>query len=326
MLDLKAVEARSICEKCEEYDHVQGKPQLNVSSSIQDLVPLFTQLKDFMDEQAKIKKDVITKFEAMEKILENLYGKVTVVGSSFHQMLNMMKMLETQVGQLAGNPMGNKGRLPEQSQGPETVMAIQTHLGETEDHTKGTTEIATEGQEFEMLSQYMKMPPRYFRDMLANKHEKTLCDLGESLGVMPKDMFEELCLPLKPMAMCLEMGDDSIRYPVGIAEDAPVIKFDIYGKGSAFKFSPCFEVCNTFNVICVPPHRRFTKEEPKKKEELERKEVKEIKEVVASIKTKEQRQPMKTKKMTKPKNKLVSKMVRKWVPKIATHAKSVDLK
>jgi hypothetical protein len=57
-------------------------------------------------------------------------------------------------------------------------MAIQTHLGETEDHTKGTTEITTEGQEFEILSQYMKMPPRYFRDMLANKHEKTLCDLG----------------------------------------------------------------------------------------------------------------------------------------------------
>jgi hypothetical protein len=31
----------------------------------------FTQLKDFMDEQAKINKDVITKFEAMEKVLEN---------------------------------------------------------------------------------------------------------------------------------------------------------------------------------------------------------------------------------------------------------------
>jgi hypothetical protein len=26
--DLKAVEARSTCEECEEYDHVQGKPRL----------------------------------------------------------------------------------------------------------------------------------------------------------------------------------------------------------------------------------------------------------------------------------------------------------
>jgi hypothetical protein len=69
--DLKAAEARSTCEECEEYDHVQGKPQFNASSSIQDLVPLCTQFKDYMDEQAKINMDVITKFEAMEKILEN---------------------------------------------------------------------------------------------------------------------------------------------------------------------------------------------------------------------------------------------------------------
>jgi hypothetical protein len=30
-----------------------------------------------MDEQVKINKDVVTKFEAMEKILENLDDKVT---------------------------------------------------------------------------------------------------------------------------------------------------------------------------------------------------------------------------------------------------------
>jgi uncharacterized membrane protein YkoI len=35
-----------------------------------------------MDEQAKISKDVITKFEAIDKILENLDGKVTEVRSS----------------------------------------------------------------------------------------------------------------------------------------------------------------------------------------------------------------------------------------------------
>jgi hypothetical protein len=67
--DLKAAEARSTCKECEEYDHVQGKPRFNASSSIQDFVPLCTQLKDFMDEQAKINEDAITKFEAMEKVL-----------------------------------------------------------------------------------------------------------------------------------------------------------------------------------------------------------------------------------------------------------------
>jgi hypothetical protein len=51
-----------------------------------------------------------------------------------------------------------------------------------------------------------------------------------------------------------------------------------------------------------------------------------MKEAVASVKTKEESQPVKTKNMTKPKNKTVPKMVRKWVPKIATPAKSIDPK
>jgi hypothetical protein len=51
-----------------------------------------------------------------------------------------------------------------------------------------------------------------------------------------------------------------------------------------------------------------------------------MKESVASAKTKGQSQPVKTKNMTKPKNKPVPKMVQKWVPKIATLAKSVDPK
>jgi hypothetical protein len=54
--------------------------------------------------------------------------------------------------------------------------------------------------------------------------------------------------------------------------------------------------------------------------------VKKIKEVVASVKIKEQKPSVKTKKMTKLENKPAPKMVRKWVPKIATPAKSVDPK
>jgi hypothetical protein len=39
---------------------------------------------------------------------------------------------------------------------------------------------------------------------------------------MPRDVFEKLSLPLEPMGKCLELGDNSIRYPLGIAEDVPV--------------------------------------------------------------------------------------------------------
>jgi hypothetical protein len=154
--DLKASKARSTCEECEEYDHVQGKPQFNASSSIQDLVPLCAQFKNFMDEQAKIIKDVVTKFEAMEKILKNLDGKVTEVGSSIREVFIVMKMPERKWDNLSGAPMGNKGVFLRQPQGPETTKATQTHSGEKEDQTKETMKITTEGPEFEMPSHYMK--------------------------------------------------------------------------------------------------------------------------------------------------------------------------
>jgi hypothetical protein len=90
---LKAAEARSTCKECEEYDHVQGKPRINASSSIQDLVPLCAQFKNFMDEQAKINEDAVTKFEDMEKVLEDLDGKVTGIGNSLREVFIVMKML-----------------------------------------------------------------------------------------------------------------------------------------------------------------------------------------------------------------------------------------
>jgi hypothetical protein len=74
---------------------------------------------------SKINKDIVTKFEAMEKILENLDGKVTEVGSSMREMFIVMKLPETQVGQLVGHPMGNKEEFPRQPQGPKTAKATQ---------------------------------------------------------------------------------------------------------------------------------------------------------------------------------------------------------
>jgi hypothetical protein len=134
--DLKAAEARSTCEECEECDHVhmdcseetkvldymrkgdlpnfrygQGRPQFNASSSILNSVLLRIQLKDFMDEKAKINKDTVTKFKAIDKVLENIDSKVTEIGCSNHQVLNMMKMLETQVGQLARCLTTSEGKL-----------------------------------------------------------------------------------------------------------------------------------------------------------------------------------------------------------------------
>jgi hypothetical protein len=296
------------------FRYGQGRSQFNASSSIPNLVPLHIQLKDFKDEQAKINKDTVTKFKAIDKVLENIYSKVTKVGSSNQQVLNkqvlnMMKMLETQVGQLVGRLSSNEGKLLGQPKGPETMKAIQTRSGKktkdpkrsagarkpkpfakTEEFAKEeVTEIITEEPEFDMPGEDTKIPqlkPRYFRgklynhfekfvevvcrlsinmplldalqvptysryfkDILANKYEiatlgvdhvkmseqcsaaianglekqkdpgcptipcsvgsfkfeKALCDLGASVSVMPRDVFEKLRLPLDPTGMCLEL-------------------------------------------------------------------------------------------------------------------------
>jgi hypothetical protein len=175
---------------------------------------------------------------------------------------------------------------------------------------------------------------------------KALRDLGASVSVMPRDVFNKLRLSLEPTGMCLELGDNSIHYPLGIAEDVLVkvghhlipvdimvlemgerekpplilgrpflktvgatidvgkgeIMFNINGERSSFKFQPRLETCNMIDVKDVPPHCRIVKEEPRKKEGLKKKkepkkkDIKKIKEGVASVKTKEEKPPVKTKK------------------------------
>jgi hypothetical protein len=50
-----------------------------------------------------------------------------------------------------------------------------------------------------------------------------LCDLGASVSVMPKVVFDKLKHPtLIPTSMCLQLADQSVRYPSGIVENVPV--------------------------------------------------------------------------------------------------------
>ena len=53
--------------------------------------------------------------------------------------------------------------------------------------------------------------------------EHALCDLGASISVMPKMVFDKLNYStLTPTSMCLQLADQSVRYPTGIAENIPV--------------------------------------------------------------------------------------------------------
>jgi hypothetical protein len=59
--------------------------------------------------------------------------------------------------------------------------------------------------------------------------ENVLCDLGASVSVMPKVVFDKLnYTSLSPTTMCLQLADQLIRYPAVIAEDIPVRVRDIF--------------------------------------------------------------------------------------------------
>jgi hypothetical protein len=52
------------------------------------------------------------------------------------------------------------------------------------------------------------------------KFDQALCDLGASVSVMPKVIYDQLNPDsLVPTSMHLQLVDQSIRHPVGIAED-----------------------------------------------------------------------------------------------------------
>ena len=152
------------------FRYGQGRPQFNASSSIQNSVPLRIQLKEFMEEQGKINKDTITKFKAMDKILENIDGKVTEVRSSNLQVLNMMKMLETQVAQLAGRLSSNEGKLPGQPQSPETAKAIQKGKHEDEQFNKFVEMVRRLSINMPLLDA-LQVPTysRYFKDIMGKR-------------------------------------------------------------------------------------------------------------------------------------------------------------
>ncbi|XP_039834548.1 uncharacterized protein LOC120695336 [Panicum virgatum] len=57
----------------------------------------------------------------------------------------------------------------------------------------------------------------------AQHFSRALCDLGASVSVMPKAVYDKVNFTyLTPTPMHLQLADSSVRYPEGIAEDVPV--------------------------------------------------------------------------------------------------------
>jgi hypothetical protein len=57
--------------------------------------------------------------------------------------------------------------------------------------------------------------------LIGNKNfENALCDLGASVSIMPKKVFDKLNYStLTPTSMCLQLADQSVHYPAGITKN-----------------------------------------------------------------------------------------------------------
>nr|ABF96999.1 hypothetical protein LOC_Os03g34102 [Oryza sativa Japonica Group] len=67
------------------------------------------------------------------------------------------------------------------------------------------------------------IPKAWERLQEVQQFDQALCDLGASVSVMLKDVFDKLNFTvLAPTPMRLQLADSSVRYPAGIVEDVPV--------------------------------------------------------------------------------------------------------
>jgi len=59
--------------------------------------------------------------------------------------------------------------------------------------------------------------------------DRTLCDLGSSVSLMPISLCEKLKLgEIRPTTISLQLVDHFMKYPVGVLEDAPTKVGDLY--------------------------------------------------------------------------------------------------
>ncbi|KAJ1257363.1 hypothetical protein BS78_K086200 [Paspalum vaginatum] len=134
------------------------------------------------------------------------------LNSAMKNQLSFNKMLETQIAQLAtALPSPTPGKLPGQPETPpkEHINAVTTWE--------------------ECSVAILNQPPQKKKDpgnptilcSIGTQHfDQALCDLGASVSVMLKEVFDKLThATLAPTTMCLQLADQSIRYPDGIAED-----------------------------------------------------------------------------------------------------------
>jgi hypothetical protein len=177
-------------------------------------------IKNLVFGQARINETLNKKLAANEKVLNSTIESFT---STMKNQLSFNKMIETQLAQLAASlPSSESGGIsgqPDPTQ--EHVRAISTRWGKpsrrtyTPNHVgKPIHQIQYPWDESPVLHKKDNVYPGITCTIYYQKIKNALCDLGASVNLMPKAMFEELGYPaISPTTMTVQLADSSIKYP-----------------------------------------------------------------------------------------------------------------
>jgi hypothetical protein len=142
--------------------------------------------------------------------------------------LRINKMIETQLAQLAASlPFSKSGGIPGQLEPTrEHVSTISTGWGKPSRRTyapnhigKLIHQIQDPWDESRILHKKDNGYPGITCTIYYQEIKNALCDLGASVNLMPKAMFEALgYLAISPTMMTIQLADSSIKYLEGIVE------------------------------------------------------------------------------------------------------------
>lgn len=177
--------------------------------------------------QTKINDSINKRIVANDKILESLSEKMDSFNSAIKNQLSFNKMLETQLAQLAAAvPSYEQGKIPGKPEDPaESVKLVSTRYGKPPVRSNWgyllDPPFITKKDDPGMPTITCEIGPQLIHNVF--------CDLGSSVNIMSKVIYENLLGgALLPTFMRLQMADQTIQFPEGVAKDILVKIQDEY--------------------------------------------------------------------------------------------------
>ena len=177
-------------------------------------------MRDLVFGQAKINESLNKKLAANDNVLENINAKVETLSSALKNQLSFNKMIETQLAQIAAAVRAaESGKIPGQPESPvETANMVSTRWGNLPRRAPRTNHAGQYNPRRNdvwdgMVAGVQKDPgvPMISCSIYVKHFEQCLCDLGASVNIMPKLIYEELEYPaLSPTTMLVQLADSTV--------------------------------------------------------------------------------------------------------------------